>query len=158
MADSLVKAESPLLQQILADIKAAMKAHDTMTLEVLRTLHSDIKNVAINAQKEITDETVLDVLSKSIKQRNESIEMLRKGGREQNAQEEEKTLAVYQKYLPQQLTEEEVKALIAEIKAQVGAQGPKDMGKVMGVASKSLAGKAEGRAISEAVKRLLNQA
>ena len=89
MADSLVKAESPLLQQILADIKAAMKAHDTMTLEVLRTLHSDIKNVAINAQKESTDETVLDVLSKSIKQRNESIEMLRKGGREQNAQEEE---------------------------------------------------------------------
>lgn len=141
MADSLVKAESPLLQQILADIKAAMKAHDTMTLEVLRTLHSDIKNVAINAQKEITDETVLDVLSKSIKQRNESIEMLRKGGREQNAQEEEKTLAVYQKYLPQQLTEEEVKALIAEIKAQVGAQGPKDMGKVM----KELSPKAKGR-------------
>ncbi|MDD7300087.1 hypothetical protein SAMN05720469_10461 [Fibrobacter intestinalis] len=155
MADSLVKAESPLLQQILADIKAAMKAHDTMTLEVLRTLHSDIKNVAINAQKEITDETVLDVLSKSIKQRNESIEMLRKGGREQNAQEEEKTLAVYQKYLPQQLTEEEVKALIAEIKAQVGAQGPKDMGKVMKELSPKAKGRFDGRRLSELVKEAL---
>ena len=100
MADSLVKAESPLLQEILADIKAAMKAHDSVTLEVLRTLHSDIKNVAINAKKDVTDDIVLDVLAKSIKQRNESIEMLRKGGREENAQEEEKTLAVYQKYLP----------------------------------------------------------
>ena len=155
MASSLVKAESPLLQQILADIKAAMKAHDTMTLEVLRTLHSDIKNVAINAQKEITDETVLDVLSKSIKQRNESIEMLRKGGREQNAQEEEKTLAVYQKYLPQQLTEEEVKALIAEIKAQVGAQGPKDMGKVMKELSPKAKGRFDGRRLSELVKEAL---
>lgn len=155
MADSLVKAESPLLQQILADIKAAMKAHDTMTLEVLRTLHSDIKNVAINAQKEITDETVLDVLSKSIKQRDESIEMLRKGGREQNAQEEEKTLAVYQKYLPQQLTEEEVKALIAEIKAQVGAQGPKDMGKVMKELSPKAKGRFDGRRLSELVKEAL---
>ena len=155
MADSLVKAESPLLQQILADIKAAMKAHDTMTLEVLRTLHSDIKNVAINAQKEITDETVLDVLSKSIKQRNESIEMLRKGGREQNAQEEEKTLAVYQKYLPQQLTEEEVKALIAEMKAQVGAQGPKDMGKVMKELAPKAKGRFDGRRLSELVKEAL---
>ena len=131
MADSLVKAESPLLQEILADIKAAMKAHDSVTLEVLRTLHSDIKNVAINAKKDVTDDIVLDVLAKSIKQRNESIEMLRKGGREENAQEEEKTLAVYQKYLPKQLSEDEVKALIEEIKAQVGAQGPKDMGKIM---------------------------
>ena len=104
MADSLVKAESPLLQEILADIKAAMKAHDSVTLEVLRTLHSDIKNVAINAKKDVTDDIVLDVLAKSIKQRNESIEMLRKGGREENAQEEEKTLAVYQKYLPKQLS------------------------------------------------------
>ncbi|WP_308602261.1 GatB/YqeY domain-containing protein [uncultured Fibrobacter sp.] len=155
MADSLVKAESPLLQQILVDIKAAMKAHDSMTLEVLRTLHSDIKNVAINAQKEISDETVLDVLSKSIKQRNESIEMLRKGGREENALEEEKTLAVYQKYLPKQLTEDEVKALIAEIKAQVGAQGPKDMGKVMKELSPKAKGRFDGRRLSELVKAVL---
>jgi len=155
MADSLVKAESPLLQEILADIKAAMKAHDTVTLEVLRTLHSDIKNVAINAKKDVTDEVVLDVLAKSIKQRNESIEMLRKGGREENAQEEEKTLAVYQKYLPKQLTEDEVKALIEEIKAQVGAQGPKDMGKIMKELSPKTKGRFDGRRVSDLVKAAL---
>ena len=155
MADSLVKAESPLLQQILADIKAAMKAHDAATLEVLRTLHSDIKNVAINAKKDISDETVLDVLAKSIKQRNESIEMLRKGGREENAQEEEKTLAVYQKYLPKQLSEDEVKALIEEIKAQVGAQGPKDMGKIMKELTPKTKGRFDGRRVSDLVKEVL---
>ena len=155
MADSLVKAESPLLQEILEDIKAAMKAHDTVTLEVLRTLHSDIKNVAINAKKDVTDEVVLDVLAKSIKQRNESIEMLRKGGREESAQEEEKTLAVYQKYLPKQLTEDEVKALIEEIKAQVGAQGPKDMGKIMKELSPKTKGRFDGRRVSDLVKAAL---
>lgn len=155
MADSLVKAENPLLQEILADIKAAMKAHDSVTLEVLRTLHSDIKNVAINAKKDVTDDIVLDVLAKSIKQRNESIEMLRKGGREENAQEEEKTLAVYQKYLPKQLSEDEVKALIEEIKAQVGAQGPKDMGKIMKELTPKTKGRFDGRRVSDLVKAAL---
>lgn len=155
MADSLVKAESPLLQEILADIKASMKAHDSVTLEVLRTLHSDIKNVAINAKKDVTDDIVLDVLAKSIKQRNESIEMLRKGGREENAQEEEKTLAVYQKYLPKQLSEDEVKALIEEIKAQVGAQGPKDMGKIMKELTPKTKGRFDGRRVSDLVKAAL---
>ena len=155
MADSLVKAESPLLQEILADIKAAMKAHDSVTLEVLRTLHSDIKNVAINAKKDVTDDIVIDVLAKSIKQRNESIEMLRKGGREENAQEEEKTLAVYQKYLPKQLSEDEVKALIEEIKAQVGAQGPKDMGKIMKELTPKTKGRFDGRRVSDLVKAAL---
>ncbi len=155
MADSLVKAESELLNQILSDIKTAMKAHDAATLEVLRTLHSDIKNVAINAKKDVTDDVVLDVLSKSIKQRNESIEMLRKGGREENAKEEEATLAVYQKYLPKQLSEDEVKSLIAEIKVQVGAEGPKDMGKVMKEISPKTKGRFDSRHLSELVKAAL---
>lgn len=155
MADSLVKADSELLKQILSDIKTAMKAHDAATLEVLRTLHSDIKNVAINAKKDVTDEVVLDVLSKSIKQRNESIEMLRKGGREESAKEEKAMLAIYQKYLPKQLTEDEVKTLIAEIKAQVGAEGPKDMGKVMKELSPKTKGRFDSRHLSELVKAAL---
>lgn len=155
MADSLVKADSQLLTQILSDIKSAMKAHDTATLEILRTLHSDIKNVAINAQKDISDEVVIDVLSKSVKQRGEAIEMLRKGGREENAKEEEAALAIYQKYLPKPLSEEEVVALIAEIKAQVGAAGPKDMGKVMKELSPKAKGRFDGRRLSELVKAAL---
>lgn len=155
MADSLVKADSPLLSEILSDIKAAMKAHDASTLEILRTLHSDVKNVAINAQKEISDDTVLDVISKSIKQRNEAVEMLRKGGREESAREEEKALDVYRKYLPKQLSEEEVKALIAEAKAQVGAVGPKDMGKLMKELSPKTKGRFDGRRLSDLVKAAL---
>lgn len=155
MADSLVKADSGLLQQILSDIKTAMKAHDSATLEVLRTLHSDIKNVAINAKKDVTDEVVLDVLSKSIKQRNESIEMLRNGGREESAREEETTLVIYQKYLPKQLSEDEVKALIVDIKAQVGAESPKDMGKVMKEISPKTKGRFDSRRLSELVKAAL---
>ena len=146
---------SALLTKIKDDIKAAMKAHDSETLGTLRTLHSDIKNVAINAKKDVTDDIVLDVLAKSIKQRNESIEMLRKGGREENAQEEEKTLAVYQKYLPKQLSEDEVKALIEEIKAQVGAQGPKDMGKIMKELTPKTKGRFDGRRVSDLVKAAL---
>lgn len=155
MADSLVKADSPLLSEILSDIKAAMKAHDASTLEILRTLHSDVKNVAINAQKEISDDTVLDVISKSIKQRNEAVEMLRKGGREESAREEEKALEVYRKYLPKQLSEEEVKALIADVKAQVGAVGPKDMGKLMKELSPKTKGRFDGRRLSDLVKAAL---
>ena len=146
---------SALLTKIKDDIKAAMKAHDSETLGTLRTLHSDIKNVAINAKKDVTDDIVLDVLAKSIKQRNESIEMLRKGGREENAQEEEKTLAVYQKYLPKQLSEDEVKALIEEIKAQVGAQGSKDMGKIMKELTPKTKGRFDGRRVSDLVKAAL---
>ncbi|MCK9182927.1 MAG: GatB/YqeY domain-containing protein [Fibrobacteraceae bacterium] len=155
MADSLVKASSSLLQQILGDIKDAMKAHDASTLEALRTLHSDIKNSAINSGKEISDEMVIDVLAKSIKQRNESIELLRKGGREENAKEEETVIALYQKYLPKALSEEEVKALIAEIKAAVGAQGPKDMGKIMKELTPKVKGRFDGHKVSELVKAAL---
>ncbi len=155
MADSLVKADSPLLSEILSDIKAAMKAHDASTLEILRTLHSDIKNVAINAQKAVSDETVLDVIAKSIKQRNEAVEMLRKGGREDSAREEEKALEVYRKYLPKQLSEDEVKSLIAEVKTQVGAVGPKDMGKLMKELSPKTKGRFDSRRLSDLVKAAL---
>ncbi len=155
MADSLVQADSELLKQILADIKSAMKAHDAATLEVLRTLHSDIKNVAINARKDITDEVVLNVLSKSVKQRNEAIEMLRKGGHEDKVGEEETALGIYRKYLPKQLSEEEVTALVNEIKAQVGAEGPKDMGKVMKELSPKTKGRFDARRLSEIVKAAL---
>ena len=80
---------SSLLQKILDDIKVAMKSREASILEVLRTLHSDIKNVSINSGKEITDEIVVDVLAKSVKQKNEAIEMLKAGGREEKVAGEE---------------------------------------------------------------------
>ena len=146
---------SELLQQILADVKAAMKAHDSKALETLRTLHSDIKNVAINGGVEISDEIVLDVLAKSLKQKNEAIEMLEKGGRADKAEEEKAAIELYKKYLPAQMTEEEVSALILEIKTALGANSPKDMGRMMKEISPKVKGHFDSKKLSTLVQNAL---
>ena len=145
---------SELLQKILDDIKTAMKARDAETLGTLRTLHSDIKNVSINSGVEITDEIVLDVLAKSLKQKNEAIEMLKNGGREDKALEEAKAVELYQKYLPEPLSEDDVVALITELKETLGASSPKDMGKMM----KELSPKVKGRLDSKRLSQLVQEA
>jgi uncharacterized protein YqeY len=145
---------SELLQKILDDIKTAMKARDAETLGTLRTLHSDIKNVSINSGVEITDEIVLDVLAKSLKQKNEAIEMLKNGGREDKALEEAKAVELYQKYLPEPLSEDDVVALITELKETLGASSPKDMGKMM----KELSPKVKGRFDSKRLSQLVQEA
>lgn len=145
---------SELLQKILDDIKTAMKARDAETLGTLRTLHSDIKNVSINSDVEITDEIVLDVLAKSLKQKNEAIEMLKNGGREDKALEEAKAVELYQKYLPEPLSEDDVVALITELKETLGATSPKDMGKMM----KELSPKVKGRFDSKRLSQLVQEA
>ncbi len=145
---------SELLQKILDDIKTAMKARDAETLGTLRTLHSDIKNVSINSGVEITDEIVLDVLAKSLKQKNEAIEMLKNGGREDKALEEAKAVELYQKYLPEPLSEDDVVALITELKETLQATSPKDMGKMM----KELSPKVKGRFDSKRLSQLIQEA
>ena len=142
------KMSSALLTKILDDVKAAMKAHDAETLGTLRTLHSDIKNEAMKqgatpAQitDSITDEMCVDVLARSVKQKQEAIDILKKGGFMDKIPAEEACIALYRKYMPAEMTEDEVKALIAEIKAATGASSPKDMGKIM----KELSPKVKGR-------------
>ncbi len=147
---------SSLLQKILDDIKSAMKSHDSVTLETLRTLHSDIKNVSINSGKEITDETVIDVLAKSIKQKNEAMEMFRAGGRLELIAAEEYSIGIFKRYLPQALSEAEVVAMIMEIKATVGATSPKDMGKVMKEINPRVKGRFDGKRVSELVQNALH--
>ena len=146
-----------LLTQILDDIKTAMKAHDAETLGTLRTLHSDIKNEAMKSgatpaqiTESITDAMCIDVLAKSVKQKQESIEILKKGG----FPAEEAVIAIYRKYMPAEMTEDEVKALIAEIKAATGASSPKDMGKIM----KELSPKVKGRFDSKRASALVQEA
>lgn len=146
---------STLLQKILDDIKVAMKSRDALVLEVLRTLHSDIKNLSINSGKEITDEIVIDVLAKSVKQKNEAIEMLKAGGREEKVASEEAAIEIYKRYLPQELSEEEVIALIAQIKESTGAQGPKDMGKVMKEITPQVKGRFDAKRVSVLVQEAL---
>ncbi len=153
---------SELLTRILDDVKASMKAHDSETLSVLRTLHSDIKNEAMKSgatpaqiTDSITDEMCVDVLAKSVKQKQEAIEILKKGGFEDKIPAEEAVIAIYKKYMPAEMTEEEVKALIAEIKAATGASSPKDMGKIMKELQPKVKGRFDGKRVSALVQEAL---
>lgn len=145
-----------LADQINEDIKAAMKGGDKEKLMALRDIKSKILLEATkDGSSEVTDDKVMSILTKLNKQRMESIDIFKAQGREDLVEEEQKQAAVIQAYLPQPLSAEELEKAIKEIIAQVGAAGPGDMGKVMGVASKSLTGKADGKAISEMVKACL---
>lgn len=145
-----------LADQINEDIKTAMKGGDKEKLMALRDIKSKILLEATkDGSSEVTDDKVMSILTKLNKQRMESIEIFKTQGREDLVEEEQKQAAVIQAYLPQPMSAEELEKAVKEIIAQVGAAGPGDMGKVMGVASKSLTGKADGKAISEMVKACL---
>ena len=149
-----------LFEKVREDIKNAMKAKDKVALETLRNVKKCFleAKTAPGANDTLTDADALKIMQKLVKQGKDSAGVYAGQGRQDLADAELAQVAVIECYLPKQMTAEELENVLKEIIAQVGAAGPKDMGKVMGVASKSLAGKAEGRAISEAVKRLLNQA
>jgi hypothetical protein len=145
-----------LADQINEDIKTAMKGGDKEKLMALRDIKSKILLEATkDGSSEVTDDKVMSILTKLNKQRMESIEIFKSQGREDLVEEEQKQAAVIQAYLPQPMSAEDLEKAVKEIIAQVGATGPGDMGKVMGVASKSLSGKADGKAISEMVKACL---
>ena len=148
-----------LFDQISEDIKKAMLARDKVRLEALRGIKKEFleAKTAKGANGELTDETATKILVKMAKQRKESANIYAENNRPELAENELAEAAVIEEYLPRQLTEEELEAELRRIIVETGAQGPKDMGKVMGVASKALAGKAEGRLISSKVKELLNQ-
>ena len=147
-----------LEQQIQEDIKAAMKAKDTVALAATRAVKGEILlfKTAEGGAKEVTDADVLKMIQKLIKQRKESAEQYSAAGRPELADNELAEAAAMEKYLPKQLSAEEVEAKVREIVAQVGATSIRDMGRVMGVATKALAGQADGRAISAAVKSVLS--
>jgi uncharacterized protein YqeY len=145
--------------QIEDDIKTAMRAKDKDELRALRAIKSLI--LLAETEKghdgEMLPETELKILTKAANQRREALEIYRQQGRDDLAEKEEAELKVVERYLPKQLTEDEMRAELQKIIAQTGATGAKDMGKVMGSASKSLAGRAEGKTIADMVKSLLNQ-
>ena len=147
-----------LFDQISEDIKKAMLARDKVRLEALRGVKKEFleAKTAKGAGGELTDETATKILVKMAKQRKESAAIYSENNRPELAENELAEAKVIEEYLPKQLTEEELTAELKKIIAEVGAEGPKDMGKVMGAATKALAGRAEGRAISAKVKELLN--
>ena len=140
------------------DIKNAMKAKDKVALETLRNVKKVFleAKTAPGANDTLSDADALKLIQKLVKQGKDSAAIYVEQGRQDLADGELAQVAVLEKYLPKQLSAEELEAELKKIIEQVGATSPKDMGKVMGVASKVLAGRAEGRAISETVKRLLN--
>ncbi len=146
-----------LKTQIEGDIKKAMLARQKDELTALRAIKSAIllAETESGAKTELTEEDGLKILTKAVKQRKDSAELFQKEGRKDLADKEILEYEVISRYLPQQLTEEELKAAVTKIVADTGATGMQDMGKVMGMATKSLAGKAEGKAISVMVKSLL---
>ena len=147
-----------LFERVSEDIKNAMKAKDKVALETLRNVKKFFleAKTAPGANDTLTDADALKIMQKLVKQGKDSATIYVQQGRQDLADAELAQVAVIEKYLPKQMSAEELEAELKAIIAQVGAAGPKDMGKVMGVASKALAGKAEGRMISEVVKRLLN--
>ena len=149
-----------LKEQIGEDIKSAMKAKDKVRLQTVRSIKKVIleKEVALrpSGQESLTPEQELELLAQQAKQRRDSIEQYRKGGREDLAQQEEQELAIIETYLPKQLNEQEINSILDEIIAEVGASSPQDMGKVMGVAMKQFKGRADGKKIQQLVKAKLS--
>lgn len=147
-----------LFDQVSEDIKKAMLARERVRLEALRGAKKEFleAKTAKGANGELSDETAVKIIVKMVKQRKESAKIYEENNRPELAENELAEASVLEEYLPKQLTADELAAELKAIIIEVGASGPRDMGKVMGVASKRLAGRAEGRAISEAVKHLLN--
>ena len=142
---------------IMDDIKAAMRAKDTVALEALRAIKSEIllAQIALGSKEEISADDEVKLLQRLVKTRKESARIFTEQNRLDLAEPELAQIAVIEKFLPAQLTETEVEAVIAKIIAETGASGIASMGKVMGLASTQLGGTAEGKTISTIVKKLL---
>ncbi|MFW9596527.1 MAG: GatB/YqeY domain-containing protein [Paludibacter sp.] len=146
-----------LFDKISDDIKAAMLSRDKVALEALRGVKKEFieAKTAKGSDGNLADEQAVKILQKMVKQRKESAQIFAEQNRPELAENELAEAAVIEKYLPAQLTDAELTAIISALIVELGAKGPQDMGKVMGVASKQLSGKAEGRLISEKLKQLL---
>ena len=147
-----------LFNQISEDIKAAMKARDKVRLETLRNVKKVFLEVktAPGTNNTLEDANALNIIQKLAKQGKETAQTYKNNNRDDLAADDLLQVSVLEEYLPKALSEQEVEQAVSAIIAQIGAQGMKDMGKVMGVASKQMAGKADGRMISEIIKRLLS--
>jgi len=145
-----------LQDQVMQQMKAAMKSKDSLALQALRSIKSALLLEQTSGNDSMNEETELKLLQKLVKQRKDSAALYTEQGRDDLAQPELEEAKIIEQFLPTQLNEEEVKAAVSAIITEVGASTMKDMGKVMGIASKQLGGQADGKTISMAVKQLLS--
>ena len=150
-----MSTEETLLARVEKEFVASMKARDAARTSALRMVKAALKNKQIDKRAPLTDGEVQDTVRSLIKQRKDSIEQFTKGGRQDLADKEAAEVAVLEVYLPQQLAKDEVEKIVREVIAQTGAQGAKDMGKVMKALVPVLAGRADNKLVSELVKQSL---
>lgn len=146
-----------LKQQINDDMKAAMRAKETARLGAIRLLLAAMKQKEVDERIELDDAAVVSIIEKMLKQRRDSISQYKAANRQDLVDVEEFEVTVLQAYMPQQLSEDEIKAVIAEVIAATGAAGPQDMGKVMGAVKPKLAGKADMGKVSGLIKAQLSK-
>ncbi|MBN2096060.1 GatB/YqeY domain-containing protein [Candidatus Peregrinibacteria bacterium] len=145
-----------LKEQIIADLTAAMKAKEELKLSTLRMLKAAIMNYEVSgADKVATDEVVIDLIKKGIKQRHDSADGFEKGGNKEAAQKELDEIKILETYMPEQMSEEQVKAAVQEVIGQLKPAGPSDFGKVMGAVMGKLKGQADGGMVNKVVKELM---
>ena len=147
-----------LEQKVMAEMKPAMMAKDEATLRGLRAVKAAIQiaKTEKGASDTLTDDQEIKLLQKLVKQRKDALEIYEKENREDLAQKEREEIKVIERFLPQQMSQDELRAELKKIIEQVGVTGPQDMGKVMGAATKAFAGRADGKTISATVKELLS--
>lgn len=143
-------------EQLMVDLKEAMKAKQKLQKSVITMLRAAIKQVEVDQRKELSDDEVIDIIATQVKQKRSVIDEFLKGGREDLAEEAKEEIAVLENYLPEQLTQEELEALISKVIADTGASSMKDMGKVMGMVNPQVKGRADGKTVSQIVKNFLN--
>lgn len=145
-----------LKEQIQNEVKEAMKAKDTVRRDALRLLTSAFKQIEVDERIELDDEATLKIIQKQVKQRQDAASQYKDAGRDDLYDKEMSEIAIYEEYLPKQLDDAELEARIKTIIANVGAESMKDIGKVMGTASKELNGIADGKRINQCAKALLS--
>lgn len=148
--------EANLKEKLEADLRQAMKDRDNVKRSTLRLLLAAIKNAEIAKRGSLDNPDILGIVAREVKQRNESIEAFKQGDRQDLVAQEEAEMAILKEYLPRQLSREEVIVEARQVIEEVGAQGPRDKGKVMSRIMAQLKGKADGREINEIVTELLN--
>lgn len=144
-----------LRERLSEEMKEAMKARDDLRLSAIRLIRSAVKNRDIELKRELNDQEIVEVIASLVKQRRESIRLFSEAGRQDLVEKEEKELAVLLGFLPQQLSREEVAELVERVIAECGAQGSKDMGRVMKALAPHVAGRADGKTVSDLVREKL---
>lgn len=145
-----------LREQINNDIKTAMKEKNNSVRDALRLLSSAMKQIEVDERKELTDDDVIKIIQKQVKQRYDAMTQYKNAGREDLYDQEASEAVIFEEYLPQQLNDEELESALRAIITEVGATSIKEIGKVMGAASKTLGSKADGKRINECAKKILS--